>query len=156
MYGYVLRIKDGGPILVPTWPDYALRHIDALDVVKGVMKLIESGPGKGKAYNFSQEETVSLAEFLDILGDVVGMSPNVQRVEREMLMANGFLPDCSPFSELWMSELDNTRSKTELGMTYTPLADTVARIVAHYEQHPPVQPASYRRRQAERSLVAQG
>lgn len=156
LYGYLLRIKDRGPILIPDAPNYPLRHIYAHDVVEAIMRVIERGPGQGKVYNISQEETLDMRDFLTLLADIMGMEANIITVERAMLEANALLPDCSPFSDLWMSELDNSLSKSELGMEYTPLADYLERIVAHYLKHPPAQPASYRRRNAERSLVAQG
>ncbi|MBL8134615.1 MAG: hypothetical protein JNL42_22335, partial [Anaerolineae bacterium] len=63
--------------------------------------------------------------------------------------AQGFLPDCSPFSERWMSELDNTLSKQEFGMVYTPLNEYLEALVRHYTTNPPPRTASYRRRRAE-------
>ena len=74
--------------------------------------------------------------------------------ECEALVANGFLPDCSPFSDTWMSELDNTRSKAELGMTYTPPSTYLPDLVAQFRQKAPNPPAGYRRRNAERNLAA--
>ncbi len=152
-YSYMLRLKDGGPILVPETPDYPLRHIYAGDVVTAICMILETGKGKGRAYNISQDETTSLETFLRIVGDLMGIEPHIIRVKRSLLEANGFLPDCSPFSDRWMSELDNTRSKTELGMQYTPLSEYLRKIVAHYEQDPPPQPAGYRRRRAERDFA---
>jgi hypothetical protein len=52
-----------------------------------------------------------------------------------------------------MSELDNQRSKIELGVVYTPLADSLRRITAHYEAADPFTPAGYLRRQEELRLV---
>jgi nucleoside-diphosphate-sugar epimerase len=153
LYNYILRLKDGGPILAPSTPNYNLRHVYAEDVVTAIMKLIESGKGKGEAYNISQDETVPLDGFLGILGDILGVEAQVVRLRRDLLEANGFLPDCSPFSERWMSELDNTRSKQELGMTYTPLRAYLEKIVAHYLENPPPKPASYTRRRAELLLL---
>lgn len=154
LYGYILRIKDGGPILVPETPDYPLRHVYAHDVVKAVMRVIELGAAThGRAYNISQDETLPLSDFLRLLGDAVGMEPNILRVERDLLVANGFLPDCSPFSDRWMSELDNSLSKQELGMSYTPVAQYLREIVQHYQDNPPPTPTSYRRRTAEKHLV---
>ncbi len=153
LYGYILRIKDGGPILIPETPDYPLRHIYAKDVVEAIVKLVERGSSATHAYNISQEETLSLTDFLTLLGDVMGIAPQIMRVERNLLVANAFLPDCSPFSDLWMSELDNTLSKQELGMVYTPLRTYLTEIVAHYEAHPPLAPASYKRRHSEKNLV---
>lgn len=153
LYQYVLRLRDGGPLLVPETPDYALRHVYAGDVARALRQLIESGKGKGGAYNLSQDETLSLDQFLALLGEFVGVSPNIIRVKRSLLEANGFLPDCSPFSERWMSELDNTRSKSELGVTYTPLREYLKRIVDAYSATPPPPPPGYRRRRAERDFA---
>lgn len=150
LYGYVLRIKDGGPILVPQTPDYPLRHVYAGDVVNSIVMLLESGLGKGQAYNISQDETVTLDEFTALLADVMGYpAPLLVRIKRSVLDANGFLPDCSPFSDRWMSELENTRSKTELGMVYTPLRDYLTSIVQHYRASQPAKPAGYKRRSSE-------
>jgi hypothetical protein len=44
-YSYMLRLKDGGPILVPETPDYPLRHIYSGDVVKAIQLILETGKG---------------------------------------------------------------------------------------------------------------
>lgn len=150
LYGYILRLQDGGPILVPETPDYPLRHIYANDVVRAIKGVLENGLGKGRAYNLSQDETVTLDQFLHLLGRLLDVEPKTVRLRRSLLEANGFLPDCSPFSDRWMSELDNSRSKAELGVTYTPLRDYVAALVNHYAANPPPhKPVGYRRRTAE-------
>jgi nucleoside-diphosphate-sugar epimerase len=149
LYGYILRLKDGGPVLVPETPDYNLRHIYGSDVVRAIMLLVNSGQGKGRAFNISQDETVSLDEFLSILGDILDIQPTIVRFKRSQLEGNGFLPDCSPFSERWMSELSNERSKAELGMRYTPLREYLTKLVEYYEANPPPRPVGYRRRHAE-------
>jgi nucleoside-diphosphate-sugar epimerase len=149
LYGYILRLKDQGPVLVPETPDYALRHIYAGDVVKAIMLLINSGKGKGQAFNISQDETTTLDEFLGVMADLLGVHPTIVRFKRSLLEANGFLPDCSPFSDRWMSELTNDRSKTELGMQYTPLREYLSKLVSYYEENPPPKPVGYRRRHAE-------
>lgn len=154
LYNYMLRIQDGGPILVPHTPRYNLRHIYAGDVVQVVSRLIDTGKGIGCAYNISQDETVSLPQFIDMVSDLMHKpAPELIEVKRSVLEAHGFLPDCSPFSDRWMSELTNERSKAELGMTYTPLPVYLERIVQHYKKHPPQKPAGYKRRSAERQLV---
>jgi nucleoside-diphosphate-sugar epimerase len=153
LYGYILRIKDGGPILIPDEPNFPVRNVYSGDVVNTIMQLLTSGKGKGRAYNLSQDETISLVELLTMLGELIGVEPRIQVVKRSLLRANGFLPDCSPFSEMWMSELDNTRSKKELGVRYTPLPEYLARIVQHYQVHPPEKPSSYQRRHSEKNLI---
>lgn len=153
LYSYYLRLKDGGPILIPETPNYPLRHIYSGDVVRAIMHLIETGQGIGKAYNISQDETVDIDEFMGIMGEIMDVTPRLVRFKRSLLEANGFLPDASPFSERWMSELDNTLSKTELGMTYTPLRDYLAKIIAHFDEHKISPPLGYKRRHVEIQMV---
>jgi nucleoside-diphosphate-sugar epimerase len=153
LYSYIIRLNDGGAILVPETPNYPLRHIYGGDVVRVLAGLVETQQGIGKAYNISQEETVSLDEFLGILGEHMGITPQIVRVKRSLLEANGFLPDCSPFSERWMSELDNTLSKEELGVDYTPLEDYLGWLVKHYRDSKPTPPVGYKRRPAELQLA---
>ncbi len=152
---YFLRLQDGGEILVPETPNFALNHIYALDVVTAIVGIIQSGEGKGQVFNISQDETVSLDEFLAITAELMNTQARIVRVERSQLEANGFLPDCSPFSERWMSELDNSRSKAALGMTYTPLRDYLARLVEFYSSHQTLPPFTYRRRRAELQFAKQ-
>jgi nucleoside-diphosphate-sugar epimerase len=156
LYNYMLRIGDGGPILVPNPPGYDLRHVYAGDVVQTILALIDTGKGIGRAYNLSQDETISLPAFIDLLSELMDKpTPDLIEVKRSVLEAHGFLPDCSPFSDRWMSELDNTRSKAELSVSYTPLPVYLEKIVCYYQQHPPQRPASYKRRNAERNLLAE-
>ncbi|MDZ4770202.1 MAG: NAD-dependent epimerase/dehydratase family protein [Chloroflexota bacterium] len=149
LYNYILRLRDGGAILAPQTPNYALRHVYGADVITAIMRLLDSGVGIGRTYNIAQDETVSLDEFLGMVAGLIGVEVEIARVPYTKLEAQGFLPDCSPFSERWMSELDNTLSKTEFGMTYTPLAAALQKLVAHYQVNPPRKPASYHRRKAE-------
>ena len=149
LYNYYLRLRDGGPILLPATPQYVLNHVYALDVVAVIMRLIETGAGKGKAYNIAQDEHVSHEEFLAILAEIMGLRAQSVIARRSDLVANGFLPDCAPFSERWMSALDNSLSKSELSVAYTPLAEYLALIVRHYETSPQPPPLTYRRRRAE-------
>ena len=149
LLNYYVRLRDGGPILVPERPNYALNHVYALDVVDLIMQLIDTGQGKGRAYNIAQDERVTHAEFLSILGEIMGTEARSITAKRSELVAGGFMPDCSPFSERWMSDLDNSRSKAELGLSYTPLPDYLSEIVAYFDSQPIAPPLTYSRRQAE-------
>ena len=149
LYNYYLRLRDGGPILVPDEPNYALNHVDGLDVVKVIADLIDSGAGQGKAYNIAQDEHISHEDFLIALAGIMGAEARAVTASRGDLVAHGFLPDCAPFSERWMSALDNRRSKEELGLSYTPLAQSLKGLVEYYDSHRLPQPLTYRRRRAE-------
>jgi nucleoside-diphosphate-sugar epimerase len=155
LYSYIIRMKDGGPLLIPETPTYPLRHVYAGDVVDALQYLVNTGSGKGRAYNISQDESVSIEEFLGLLGDLLDVRPEIVRVPRLDLEASGFVPDCSPFSERWMSELTNYRSREELEMVYTPLPNYLKTLVHYYETHKPPVPVGYKRRPAELQFAKQ-
>ena len=149
LYNYYLRLRDGGPILVPATPRHVLNHVYAQDVVDAIVHLIDTGGGKGRAYNIAQDEHLSHEEFLSLLAAIMDAEAQSVYIKRNELVANGFLPDSAPFSERWMSALENTRSKSELGISYTPVAEYLETLVAHYDGHYLPAPPSYRRRYAE-------
>lgn len=155
LYNYFLRLRDGGVLLVPDKPNFALNHIYALDVVSVIRRIIKTGEGKGEAYNIAQDEHLSLDEFLSLMASIMQVDLRLLRVKREELEANGFLPDCSPFSERWMSALDNRRSKEILGIRYTPLAEYLETLVRHYQSQVIAPPLTFRRRRAELSFAEQ-
>jgi nucleoside-diphosphate-sugar epimerase len=152
--GYLRRMEDGGPILVPDGKALPVRHVYGDDVARAIVDLVESGRGKGRAFNLSQDETVSLDQILGMIAEFAGVRLCLLRMPRARLEELGLLPDCSPFSGLWMSELDNTRSKRELEVRYTPLQEYLQKIVLHYKNNPQLQPEGYRTRAAEQQLAA--
>ena len=134
--GYAHRLAGGGPLLIAddTLP---LRHVYGGDVVAATMRAAEPDVPAGGAWNIGQDETISLETMLHLVAaataKVMGLadspSPRVLRLPRATLERHGLLPACSPFSDRWMSALDNARGKAALGMTYRPPADYVARVV---------------------------
>jgi nucleoside-diphosphate-sugar epimerase len=155
IYGYILRLRDGGPILVPDGPGLPLRHVYGEDVVRAITHIIEGELGKGEAYNIGQDESVSLDVFLKMLSSLTGQPLRIARVPRETLERSGLLPECSPFSGRWMSALDNSRSKIELGIEYTPFPVYLERLVRYFLSSPLREVQEYARRNEELTLVTQ-
>ena len=149
LYGYFLRLKDGGPVLVPDDGGTPVRHVFGDDVVQAIVRLIKSNLGKGEAYNIGQDESVSLDEFLQMMAGLMQVPLQLRQAPRVELMQAGLLPDCSPFSGSWMSALDNARSKTELGMQYTPLQVYLKKLVESYSATSPRQIEGYKQRARE-------
>ena len=154
IYGYWLRLLDGGPIIIPDDTGLPVRHVYGEDVVQAIMRVAQSEVSKGQAYNIGQDETVTLEEFLLMLAEIVGRPLKLARVPREKLNQMGILRDCSPFSGSWMSSLDNARSKRELGMVYTPMREYVKKLVAHFCASPKRQIEGYARRAEELAIAA--
>ncbi len=153
IYNYLLRLQDGGPILLPQGKHHRLRHIYAADVSQAVQKTIQTETAKGRIYNISQDETISIEDFLALLAETAECKLHLKYLPITTLEELHLLPDCSPFSDPWMSELDNQRSKLELGMQYTSLAVYLQKLVEYYSnRHLPV-PDGYRRRNEEMQLA---
>ncbi|HEX9892967.1 MAG TPA: NAD-dependent epimerase/dehydratase family protein [Gemmatimonadales bacterium] len=159
LHGYILRLQDGGPILVPDGPGLSLRHVYGDDVVRVIGLLLESGTGKGEAFNLAQDETVSLEEFLGLVSQAIPGQRGRLRLTRAPLARleeRHLFPACSPFSDTWMSALDNRKSKAALGFNYTPLAVYLPQLVRHYLDTRPAAPAGYEQRPQELELAEAG
>jgi len=143
--GYLARLRDGGPILIPDGPHLNLRHVYGGDVVCAIGQLAASDIGRGEAYNLSQDEEVTIDEFLGMLARIGGADLRIVKVPRKRLESEKLLPACSPFSGRWMSNLDNGRSKRELGIIYTRLETYLSNLVHHFSSRQCTQPGYERR-----------
>lgn len=132
IYGYFLRIQDGGALLIPEADGLPVRHVYGEDVTQAIVRLAAGSGGKGRAYNIGQDETMSLTQFLELLAETMHCPLKIAQIPREELERQRLLPDCSPFSGTWMSSLENSRSKAELGMQYTPVATYVKKLVSYF------------------------
>lgn len=114
LQGYFARMLDGGPILIPDEVGLPIRHVYANDVARLIAILCDSSAGIGRAYNVSYGHSTILGDYLPLLGEIVGVSPVTLNVPRVDLESASLLPDCSPFSGTWMSELDAGRAARDL------------------------------------------
>jgi nucleoside-diphosphate-sugar epimerase len=130
--GYVLRLLDGGPIVVPQEAGPPLKHIDQRDVVTAIAKIIEGGLGRGEAFNLASDEGWTLDRFLAALGELVGVHADIVRRPRGELQRAGVFPGCSPHSNPWMSVLDNRRAKEELGLSFAGFEEYLPRLADHF------------------------
>lgn len=130
--GYIARLIDGGPILVPAEKGLPLRHVYVNDVARLVTDLVESTKGIGDAINISYGSSITLTAFLEMLAEAAETDAQVLAVERSKLEAAGLLPDCSPFSGKWMSELDNSQSLEQFEIQYTSPDSYLPSIVSDY------------------------
>ncbi len=153
IYGYFLRLRDGGPIVLPSGPRLPVRHVYVGDVVNAILRVLSPGAWTGQAYNVGQDDALSLDEFLTLLAGMAGCSFRTVTIDRAVLEARNLLPGCSPFSGLWMSELDNRRGKAEVGFSYTPMPVYLHKLVDYFQASPPPHLAGYARRAEELELV---
>ena len=154
--GYLWRLLDGSPLLVPDGGTHRVRHVYARDVARAIALLLGQARTFGQAYNLCQEETPTLVEVLEALAGLLGAPARLVPVPRAALEEAGLDPrEVSPFSGRWMSFLDPARAREELGFAPTPVATYLGAIVASFLAHPPASPPEgYAGRDRERELLA--
>lgn len=153
--GYVWRILDGGPVLLPDGGQRPMRHVYAGSAVRAILALLGDGRTFGRAYNLAQEETPTLAELLTLVAELLGAPARLLPVPVDRLVAAGIDPvRISPFSGRWMSFIDPFRARAELGFRHEPLRSYLDKIVTAFLARPPSDPPpSYAERTRERELA---
>lgn len=153
---YLWRMLDGGPLLLPGGGAQKTRHVYSGSVVKAILSLLGNPASFGRAYNLAQDETPTLVELLEALAAALGARPRFVDTTRDAVRAAGLDPLLlSPFSGTWMSFLDPSLAKAELGFRHEPLASYIGKIVSAFLAHPPQSPPpGYEHRQAELQLAA--
>ena len=154
--GYLWRILDGGPLLVPAGDRRPVRHVYAGAVVRAIVDLLGRPASFGRAFNLSQDESPTLPELIALLAEALGARARVVEVEPKALESAGLeLLAVSPFSSRWMSCLDAELARTELGFRHEPLQAYLGSIAASFLAHPPAAPPpGYGRRADEVALAA--
>jgi nucleoside-diphosphate-sugar epimerase len=153
--GYLWRLLDGGPLLLPDGGGHRVRHVYGAEVARFLADILARPATIGRAYNLAQEETPTLADLTSRLRHLVGSRAEIVPVPAERLRAAGLDPlALSPFSGRWMSFLDPGRAHRELGFRHEPLEIYLGKIVASFLAHPPSdRPEGYARREQERALA---
>jgi nucleoside-diphosphate-sugar epimerase len=131
-----------------------MRHVYAGSAVKAILALLGDARTFGRAYNLAQDETPTLAELLTIVGDLLGAPARLQPASVDRLVAAGIDPvRISPFSGRWMSFVDPSRAKSELGFRHEPLRSYLDKIVTAFLARPPLDtPPGYAERAREKAL----
>lgn len=153
---YLWRLLDGGPLLVPDGGLQPTRHVYGGEVARFLGTILGRKETFGQAYNLAQEETPTLADLLGRLRALVGSTAALVPVPAERLRGAGIEPVAvSPFSTPWMSFLDPSRARRELGFRHEPLDGYLDKIVASFLAHPPASPPDgYRHRAVEIEMAS--
>lgn len=153
---YVVRLLDGGPVLLPDGGTHRVRHVYGGEVARFVAELLGRGTTFGRAFNLAQEETPTLAELVGRLRALVGSRSELVAVPSERIRAAGLVPELlSPFSHRWMSFVDPAAAREALGFRHEPLELYLGKIVASLLAFPgETPPPGLERRDEELRLAA--
>lgn len=154
---YLWRLVDGGPVILPDGGAHRVRHVYGGEVARFLAEILGRTETSGRAYNLAQEETPTLADIVGRLRDLLGSRAEIVPVASGRIRAAGLDPlGLSPFSGRWMSFLDPSLARAELGFVHEPLDLSLSKIVASFVAHPPPdRPDGYARR-AEEIRLARG
>ena len=153
--GYLWRLLDGGPLILPDGGDRPMRHVYGAAVARAIASLLGRRATWGEAYNLAQDETPTAREMLAIAAELLGAPPRFVPVPAQALEAAGLeVTAVSPFSGRWMSFLDPGRARAELGFRHEPLREYLGRIVTAFVAHPPASPPPALARRAEEKALA--
>jgi nucleoside-diphosphate-sugar epimerase len=137
--GYLWRLVDGGPVILPDGGTHQVRHVYGGEVARFIAEILLRADAFGRAFNVAQHETPTLAELLGRLRDLLGSTAPLVAVPSDRLRAAGLSPVAvSPFSGRWMSFLDPGLAEHDLGFRHEPLEIYLGKIVASFLAHPPV------------------
>ncbi len=130
------RVAQGGEVLAPGHPGYKTQIIDARDLAAWTLDMVEAR--RVGVYNATGPATpLTLGEALDTSRTVSGSDATVTWVDESFLLEQGV----QPWTELplWMPESDPAMAgfnrfsidrALAAGLTFRPLADTVAATLA--------------------------
>jgi nucleoside-diphosphate-sugar epimerase len=151
---YVVRLLDGGPVIIPDGGMHQVRHVYAGEVARFLVELLGRENTFGEAYNLCQREIPTLSELVGMMAQMLGSQSKLVPIETPDVVAAGFTPrTLSPFSTPWMSVLDPSKAESELGFRHEPLylylGKIMASLVAYARATPP---EGYERRAEEIAL----
>lgn len=155
LHAYVRRVLDGGPLLLPKERSGRLRHLYAGDAAACVAGLLGSTAGLGEAFNLAMEEdSVTLPELCAELFRVFKRRARVLQVPRRVLSAAGVDESSSPLSGSWISFLDPSKARRDLGFRTTPWRTWLAESARWAAEDPALEGLSaYSSRAAELALA---
>ncbi|HSN93209.1 MAG TPA: epimerase [Anaeromyxobacteraceae bacterium] len=155
--GYLWRLLDGGPVILPDGGAHRLRHVYGAEVARFLAEVLGRKETFGRAFNLAQQETPTLAELMGRLRVLLGSRAEIVSLPADRIRAAGLDPvRVSPFSGRWMSFLDPARARAELGFVHEPVEVYLPKIVAAFLAHPPAdRPEGYAAR-AEEVRLARG
>ena len=153
--GYLWRLLDGAEVLLPDGGERPMRHVFSEDVARALAEMLCNERTYGQAYNLAQDETPTLREVLERMAWRVGAPAKLVPVSTAEIEAEGLsMRAVSPFSQRWMSFMDPTKAKSELGFVHTPLWEYIDRAVTAFLGHPSSdRPEGYTERRRESELA---
>lgn len=134
---WVRRVAQGGEVLAPATPDRRAQFIDARDLGEWVVRAVESKT-MGIYNATGPDKPLTMGEVLDTCKTVSGSDAKFTWVDEKFLLEH----EVEPWTglPLWVPEdiqaihMANVSRAVAAGLTFRPLADTVAATLAYLNE----------------------
>jgi 2'-hydroxyisoflavone reductase len=151
---YIMRVKDGGPILLPVERRGSHRHVNVSDLVDGIMLCLVLKEAIGKIYNITSHSILSMPQYLGLIARALDVKLEIMFVPYERLrgeLGRGF----SPFAYEMDFIQDIHRARCELGFRPARSEDWLGELARYYiEEIKSEPPEEYTRRRGKELALA--
>lgn len=149
MYSYLLRMRDGRPILLPDGGQSVFSLVYQGDVVRAIAENLGNPRSFGRAYNLAQTRALTLKDFLERSARIMGTSPEFVPVSYELLKSAGWRASHSPYFARRPLALDTRRAEAELGYSSTDLDAWLEKTIRWFDGWTGGRPDEYASREDE-------
>ena len=119
---YIQRIMDGQPVILTNGGVQSIQPVYRRDLAMGYIQAMEKEGAKNQVYHLSQDKSYRLVDWLMLIAEQLGKSPNFVGIAADTLTRAGF-----EYAEHWTYigtlTLDISRAQTDLGFSPTPLSE---------------------------------
>jgi nucleoside-diphosphate-sugar epimerase len=154
LWGYLERMLDGGPLVLPDGGLRPVRHLDAGDLAPVLARLADPAPLAHPAYNLAQPEPIRLRDLLARVAEAAGAPARFADASWERCREAGLDESFSPYGGRWASVLDPSRAAAGLGFAGTSVERYLPRVVRWHLDHRPPSHPGYALRARELELAA--
>lgn len=153
-YSYFIRIKDGGPLLMPDAGLNVFTHVYQGDVIETIASNLLNSRTFGQAYNLAMEEIISLRNFVQAAAEIMGRDIEMIDIPSRLLQSLPCGLSISPFSTRRPFVLSVDKAKRELNYRSTPFLFWLEKTINwFFSEYSGAFPDNYRWRSLEISLA---
>jgi nucleoside-diphosphate-sugar epimerase len=153
-YSYLLRLRDGKPIVLPDGGQSVFSLAYQGDIVRAVAGNLGNAATFGKVYNVAHREALTLKGFLARAAAVSGASPDFVPVPYDVLRGAGWRASLSPYFNRRPLVIDIRRAEAELGLASTSVETWLERTIRWFaEDYRGEPPDDYRFRDEEVRII---
>ncbi len=155
-FGYIRRIIDGGPVLLPLERQGSHQHVWVADLVDAVVECIDSRNAAGKIFNIASNSILSLPDYIEIVSRALDKTAEIIYLPHAKLrevLGNGY----SPFAYKKDFIQDIYRARSVIGFNPSRAEDWLAELARYYaSEYKGKPPAEYVERRKKELALARG